>query len=52
MSSEGCAAHPVGYNSPLQTKLAIWRIFYNLNLLARVWEPATDYNGCLAQFKF
>ncbi len=51
MTSEGCAAHPVGYISPLQTKMAIWRIFLNLYFLAGVWEPATDYNGCLAQFK-
>ncbi len=32
MSSEGCAAHPVGYNSPLQIKMAIWRPFFEFEL--------------------
>ncbi len=27
MSSEGCAAHPVGYNSPLQIKMAFGALF-------------------------
>jgi hypothetical protein len=27
MFSEGSAAHPVEYNSPLQNKMAIWRTF-------------------------
>jgi hypothetical protein len=49
MTSEGCAAHPVGYNSPLQTKMAIWRIFLNLYLLVGVWEPTADYSGCLTR---
>jgi hypothetical protein len=25
ISSEGCATHPVGYNSPLQEVMAVWR---------------------------
>jgi hypothetical protein len=25
--------------------------FLNLNLRCRVWQPAADYNGCLAPFK-
>ncbi len=33
---EGNAVHPVGYDSPLQIKKAVWRIFF----LGRVWQPA------------
>ena len=34
ISAEGCAAHPVGYNSQLQIVMAPWRTFFlNLNLL-------------------
>ncbi len=55
MSSEGCAqcaAHPVGYISPLQLKMAIWRTFFlNFNLLGRVREPDVDYNGSFSRFK-
>jgi hypothetical protein len=51
MSSPGCAANPVGYNSSLQIKMAIWRDVLNLNLQYQVWEPAPDYNGCFARFK-
>ncbi len=36
----------------MQIKMAIWRSFLNLNMLDRVREPAADYNGCLARFKF
>ena len=43
MSSEGCAAHLVGHSSPHLLK---WI------LLGRVWEPAVDYNGCMACSKF
>jgi hypothetical protein len=25
--------------------------FLNLNLLGQVWQPAANYNGCLASFK-
>ncbi len=28
MPSEGCAAHPVRYNSPLKIKMAMWRTFF------------------------
>jgi hypothetical protein len=52
ISSEGCAAHPVEYNSPLQIKMDIWRTFLNLNLQGRAWKAAAFYNGCLASFKF
>jgi hypothetical protein len=31
--------------------IAVWLRFLNLNLLGRVWQPAADYNGCLADFK-
>jgi hypothetical protein len=50
MSSEGCDAHLVGYTSA-RCRLK-WHLFFNLNLLGRVWEPTADYNGCLAHFKF
>ncbi len=49
MSSEACAAHPVGRYSPLQIVITVWRTFFlNLNLRGQVREPAADYNGCLA----
>ncbi len=32
MSSEGNAAHPVGYNSPLQIVMAIYHTFLKLEL--------------------
>jgi hypothetical protein len=28
MSLEGYAAHPVGYNSPLQIVMAVWRTLF------------------------
>ncbi len=33
MASEGCAAHPVGYNSPLQIEIAVWRTFFEFELV-------------------
>jgi hypothetical protein len=42
MSSEGCAAHPVGYNRPLQIGMVVWPFFFEFE----------DYNVCLAHFKF
>jgi hypothetical protein len=32
MSSKGYAAYPVGYNSPLKIKMAIWRPFFEFEL--------------------
>jgi hypothetical protein len=52
MSSGGCADHPVGYNSSLQIKMAIWRTFFEFELnIGRVWGPAVDYYCCFALFK-
>jgi hypothetical protein len=48
MSSEGCAAHSVGYRSPLKIVMAVRQIFLKFNLLGRVWGPGADY-GCLAE---
>ncbi len=53
MSSESCAAHPVGYNSPTQIKRALGALFCIwLNFLGRLLQHAAYYNGCLARFKF
>jgi hypothetical protein len=30
ISTEGCTAHPVGYNSPLQIVMAVRRIFLRI----------------------
>jgi hypothetical protein len=52
MSSEGYAAPPGRYNSPLQIKRPIGAFFLKMNLLGWVLETAADYNGCLVRFKF
>jgi hypothetical protein len=52
MSSEGCAAHPVGYNNPLQINMVIWRSFFKCNLLGWVLEPAANKIGCLVASSF
>jgi hypothetical protein len=36
MFSEGCAAYPVRYNSPLQMKMDIWRTFFEFELARQV----------------
>jgi hypothetical protein len=48
MSSEGCAAHPVGYNSQMQIKMTMHLLahfFFNFNLLDQVF-------GFLSRLKF
>jgi hypothetical protein len=51
MSSEGCEpVMPIqSVTQQLQIKMAL---ILNVNLLGRMWDPAADYNGCLAHFKF
>jgi hypothetical protein len=39
--TEGCAAHPVRYNSPLHTTVHVF-LNLNLNLLGRVCQPDAD----------
>ncbi len=46
------AAHPVGYNSPLQIKMAVWHTFLKKFELAGSQEHTADYNGFLAHFEF
>jgi hypothetical protein len=49
MSSGGCSAHPVRYNSPLlQIVMAVWHTFLKFELVG----SGVDFNGCLAHFKF
>jgi hypothetical protein len=43
MSSEGCAAHPVGYNSPASDSYGHLAHFF------KIWTYW--YNACLALFK-
>jgi hypothetical protein len=46
--SEGCDDHLVGYNSPLQIKVAIWHTFSEFEHV----ESGVDYNGSLARLNF
>jgi hypothetical protein len=55
MSSEGCAAHPVGllgYIAALQIVMATWRTFFEFEFDGSGVGAAEDYSGCLACFKF
>jgi hypothetical protein len=47
MPSEGCAAHPVRYKSPLHTKKAIWRTFFKNFELAVLGVLARFRQQCL-----
>ncbi len=47
MSSENCAAHPVGYSSLLQKVMAILRTFFkNLNLLGQMFNTLQIFKKC------
>jgi hypothetical protein len=50
MSSDGCAAHPVTYNSPLQIVMAIWRTFLKICWVGG--GGGAGYDSCLARLKF
>ncbi len=46
MLSDGNAAHPVRFDSPLLIVMSVWRPFcLNSNFLGRVWQPSADNNG-------
>jgi hypothetical protein len=52
MFSEGYAAHPVCCDRPLADSNGnLAQFFKYLNLLGSLWQPAADYNSCLALFK-
>jgi len=63
MSSEGCADHPVWYNSPLQIKMAIWQNFFEFctffiiskkesdgNVFVELLRPFVSFNNDFVKF--